>query len=67
MITIDTNKMMIEHYMEMLQVTPNQVALRMKQYDIHIIGEHLHIVALSKYEVLVEGKLTAVNFVYDET
>lgn len=66
MITIHANRIMIEHYQEVIHVTSSEIRLRMNDYCISIKGVQLHVLALSKYEVLVEGKMEGLLFLYEK-
>lgn len=62
MITINANQIMIEQYDEVLHVSADAIRVRTKLQEIEIKGMELHILALSKYEVLIEGKLEGMIF-----
>lgn len=64
-ITIQANQIMIEHYQEVVHVTSSEIRLRMSEYMLLIKGIQLHVVALSKYEILVEGKMEGLSFLYE--
>lgn len=66
MITIHANQIMIEHYQEVIHVTSDEIRLRMNDYCLSIKGIQLHVLALSKYEILVEGKMEGIFFFYEE-
>lgn len=66
MISIDLNQMMIEHYKEVIHVTSSEIKIRMKANDIIIKGINLHIAALSKYEIYIEGTLEGILFQYEK-
>lgn len=66
MITIVKNQIMIEQYEEVLQVTSNEIKLRLPKRFLSIHGEELKVLALSQDEVLVEGKLEGLMFQYEK-
>lgn len=66
MITIDNRQIMIEHYKDVVHVASDEVKLKMKEHTICIQGKHLHVLALSKYEILIEGELEGVKFQYEK-
>lgn len=66
MITIHANQIMIEHYQEVVHVTSSEVRLRMREYALSITGSNLRILALSKYEILVEGSMEGIKFLYEK-
>lgn len=65
MITIDNQQVMIEHYKDILHVTSTEIKLLMSDKTLVIQGDELKVLALSKYEVLVKGKLKGVVFQYE--
>lgn len=66
MITINANQMMVECYREVIHVSDVEVRLRMQEYSLQIHGKQLKILALSKDEVLLEGRLEGVQFLYEK-
>lgn len=66
MLSIDKNQVMIEHFKEITLVTSSCIKINMKSYSIAIEGKELHVLALGKDEVLLEGTLQNLAFVYEK-
>lgn len=65
MITINGMQIMIEHFIEIIHVTASEVQIQMKSYTLALTGVDLHVLALSKDEILVAGTLEGVKFLYE--
>ncbi|MCI8271767.1 MAG: hypothetical protein HFG16_05585 [Erysipelotrichaceae bacterium] len=65
MITIDNQQIMVEHYKDVIHVASDEIHLRMKDRILMIRGKKLQVCALSRYEILIEGKLESVMFGYE--
>lgn len=65
MITIDNRQVMVEHYTALLHVAADEIRLQMKQKILIIKGNQLSVLALSKYEIIIEGNLEGVIFEYE--
>lgn len=61
-ITIAKNQMMIEQYQEVLNVTSKAITLRLKDQMLSIDGEELKVMALTKDEILIEGRWKGLTF-----
>lgn len=66
MLSIDKNQIMVEHYRELSQVSETRIQIAMKSYGITIDGERLHVLALGKDEILLEGNVQNLSFAYEE-
>lgn len=66
MLSIDKNQVMIEHFKEITLVTSSCIKINMKSYSIAIEGKELHVLALGKDEILLEGTLQNLAFVYEK-
>lgn len=66
MLSIDKNQVMIEHYKELTHVSENRIQVTMKAYQITIDGCSLHVLALGKDEILLEGIVENLAFVYEK-
>ncbi len=66
MISVDANQVMIEHYIEIRNVTSSEIKIQMKQYRIAVRGKNLHVAAMSKYEIFIKGDLEGVIFEYEK-
>lgn len=58
--------MMVEHFNEIVKVDEVHIEILMKCYRIHIHGRKLHLLALGKAEILIEGIFENIAFAYDE-
>ena len=65
MLSIDKNQMTIEHYQEVLLVSETLIKIRMPQMEISIRGVKLHMLALEKEELLLEGCFLELTFQYE--
>lgn len=66
MLSIENNKIMMEHYTELVSVTSSFVSVRFKGYQLHVKGEELKILALEATEIYMAGKLESIEFVYEK-
>ena len=66
MLSIDKNQVMIEHYRELTLVIETRIQVTMKSYRITIDGEQLHVLALGKDEILLEGSVQNLAFAYEK-
>lgn len=66
MLSVEENQVVIEKYKELIQVSENKVELQMKSYGIIIEGYSLHILALDKQEILLQGCVRKISFVYEK-
>lgn len=66
MLSIDKNQIMVEHFKEITLVTATRIEISMKSYSIAIEGKDLHVLALGKAELLLEGSLQNLAFVYEK-
>lgn len=63
MLTMMKNQLMIEQYEELLQASPNDIRLRLKDMQLIISGKDLKVCALARDEILIEG--TMEGFIFD--
>lgn len=66
MLSIDKNQVMIEHFKEITLVTSSCIKINMKSYSIAIEGKELQVLALGKDEILLQGTLQNLAFVYEK-
>lgn len=66
MLSIEENQVVIEKYKELVQVSENKVELQMKSYGIIIEGDSLHILALEKQEILLQGCVRKISLAYEK-
>ncbi len=66
MLSIEENQIVIEKYKELIQVNENMVELQMQSYGILIEGENLHILALERQEILLQGCVQKISFAYEK-
>ena len=66
MLSVEENQVVIEKYKELIQVSENKVELQMKSYGIIIEGDSLHILALEKQEILLQGCVRKISFAYEK-
>ncbi len=62
MITIMKNQLMAEQYEELLQVTSDRICLRFCDRRMIIQGKDLKVLALTRDEILIEGKMEGMQF-----
>lgn len=62
MLTMNKNQLMIEQYEELLQASPQDVRLRLKDMHLTITGKDLKICALTRDEILIEGIMEGFTF-----
>lgn len=56
---------MIDQYDEIMNVTSTFIQVKMRYSTVSIIGEQLHVLALGKNEILLEGTIDCVAFAYE--
>ena len=66
MLSIEENQIVIEKYKELIQVSENKVELQMQSYGILIEGDGLHILALERQEILLQGCVQKISFAYEK-
>lgn len=62
MLTMMKNQLMIEQYEELLQASPNDIHLRLKDMQLIISGKDLKVCALTRDEILIEGTMEGFTF-----
>ncbi len=62
MITIMNDQLMVERYEELLQVTSHDICLRLSDRQMTISGSELTVLALTRDEILIQGKLERLQF-----
>lgn len=65
MLQIKQNEAMIQNFDSLARVSPNQIIVQYKKYQVHIEGVDLKIKAFYKDEVYIGGQLLKVIFVYE--
>ncbi|MDE6476158.1 MAG: YabP/YqfC family sporulation protein [Erysipelotrichaceae bacterium] len=65
-ISLDEKQVMIEHYQGIQNVTSCEIRVQMKTCVLVVKGQHLHVAAMSKYEIWIQGKLEGVLFEYEK-
>ncbi|MEG0330104.1 MAG: YabP/YqfC family sporulation protein [Longicatena sp.] len=65
MLSIDNKQIMIEQYQKILLLTNTKIIIKMKAYTLTINGEQLQSIALDKDDLLMEGKVLELQFVYE--
>lgn len=65
MLSIDKHQMTIEHYQEVLFVSDTNIRIKMAHMEISIKGDKLHMLALEKEELLLEGDFLELSFQYE--
>lgn len=65
MLSVNKNQIMIDQYDEIMNVTSTFIQVKMQYYTVSIKGEQLHVLALGKNEILLEGTIDCVGFAYE--
>ena len=66
MLSIEHNQMMIEHFEKVLYISNDQILIQMKDTRLCVKGSALHVAALGKHEILIEGTWKELVFDYDQ-
>lgn len=66
MLSMDKNQISITQYNQLIKVDNNCIVIQMKDFNLTINGSCLHIDALEKEELLLEGKIQQITFFYDK-
>lgn len=61
-LSIHNNKILLEHYEQILFISANRVKVVTDAAEIEFVGEHIQVLALEKNELLMEGVLSQVRF-----
>lgn len=65
MITIDRHKVTIYHYQKILLVSEDKMSFDLKEKKLTLLGKQLHIVAMDRNEIVIEGQLNSLDFIYE--
>lgn len=65
MITIDRHKVTIYHYQKILLVSEDKMSFDLKEKKLTLLGKQLHIVAMDCNEIVIEGQLNSLDFIYE--
>ncbi len=66
MLSMEGNQMSVVHYDQVITIMENCIVIRMNGYNLQIRGSSLHVDALEKEELLLEGRIQQITFLYDE-
>lgn len=59
--------LLIQNYLQVVAIEDNQAIIRMKHYKFIIKGECLKITYFSKEELKIEGCISNINIIYEES
>lgn len=58
------DRIFVEDFQDVIEISKECISLLFKQYELILKGEELQVVAFSKSEMILYGKILSVNFEY---
>lgn len=63
-ITVYEDNIFVFNYLELLDISDNLVVLKLKLFELRILGNNLLVKRLTKEEILICGKIESIEFNY---